>query len=285
MRFFLMILFAVFIVSCKTEKPVNRPSVNTGSVNINKTANTPSPAADKVPVYTYDIVKTYPHDPKAFTQGLVFYNNFFYEGTGGRQTDNFHSSLRKVEVETGKVLQKTDLDGKYFGEGITIFNGKIYQITWQEQKAFVYDVNDFKLIKEFNYSGEGWGITHDDTNLIMSDGTHIIRFINPETFQTTRTITVLDEKGKPLVEINELEYVKGEIWANVWQEGWIARIDPASGKLLGRIDLEELTEQQLDDDRNADVLNGIAYDEASDRLFITGKKWRKLFEIKVKLKQ
>ncbi len=141
------------------------------------------------------------------------------------------------------------------------------------------------MIKEFSYTGEGWGITHDDANLIMSDGTHIIRFINPDTFQTTRTITVLDEKNKPLVEINELEYVKGEIWANVWQEGWIARIDPASGKLLGKIDLEELAEQEMDDDRNADVLNGIAYDEASDRLFITGKKWRKLFEIKVKPKQ
>lgn len=259
--------------------------MNNNSVNVNKAANTPNSAAGKVPVYTYDIVKTYPHDPKAFTQGLVFYNNFFYEGTGGRQTDNFHSSLRKVEVETGKVLQKKDIDGKYFGEGITIFNDKIYQITWQEQKAFVYDVNDFKPLKEFSYTGEGWGITHDDANLIMSDGTHIIRFIDPETFQTTRTINVLDEKGKPLVEINELEYVKGEIWANVWQKGWIARIDPGNGKLLGRIDLEELAEQEMDDDRNADVLNGIAYDQASDRLFITGKKWRKLFEIKIKPKQ
>lgn len=284
MRFFLLILFAVFIVSCKNEKPSNRPSVNTNSANANKASNSPN-AAGKVPIYTYDIVKTYPHDPKAFTQGLVFYNNFFYEGTGGRQSDNFHSSLRKVEIETGKVLQKIDIDGKYFGEGITIFNGKIYQITWQEQKAFVYNLDDFKLVKEFSYTGEGWGITHDDANLIMSDGTHLIRFINPETFQTVKTITVLDEKGKPIVEINELEYVKGEIWANIWQEGWIARIDPATGKLLGKIDLEELAEDQMDEDRNADVLNGIAYDEASDRLFITGKKWRKLFEIKVKPKQ
>jgi len=274
MRFFLLILFAVFAVSCKTETPTNRPSVNNNSAtaNINKTAGASNQPADKLPVYTYDIVKTYPHDPKAFTQGLAFNNGFLYEGTGGRQTDNFHSSLRKIEVESGKVLQKTDLDGRYFGEGITIFDGKIYQITWQEQKAFVYDLNDFKLIKEFSFAGEGWGLTHDNANLILSDGTHIIRFINPETFQTTRTLTVLDEKGKPLVELNELEYVKGEIWANVWQEGWIARIDPANGKLVGRIDLEELAEQQIDDDRIADVLNGIVYDEVTDLLFITGKK-------------
>lgn len=286
MRFFLLITFAVFAFSCKTETPANRTVMNTNSVaNANKIAAAPNQPADKLPVYTYDVVKTYPHDPKAFTQGLAFSDGFLYEGTGGRQTDNYRSSLRKVEIESGKVLQKVDLDGKYFGEGITIFGGKIYQITWQEQKAFVYDLADFKPIKEFSFAGEGWGLTHDNTSLIMSDGTHIIRFINPETFQTTRTITVLDEKGKPLIELNELEYVKGEIWANVWQEGWIARINPVSGKLIGRIDLEELAEDQMDDDRNADVLNGIAYDEASDRLFITGKKWRKLFEIKIKPKQ
>jgi glutaminyl-peptide cyclotransferase len=287
MRFFLLIIFAVFTVSCKTGTPANRSVMNNNSaaVTANKTVVAPNRTADKLPVYGYDIVKTYPHDPKAFTQGLTFSNGFLYEGTGGRQTDNYRSSLRKVEIDSGKILQKIDLDGRYFGEGITIFDGKIYQVTWQEQKGFVYDLNDFKLIKEFNYAGEGWGLTHDNANLIMSDGTHIIRFINPETFQTTRTITVLDGKGKPLIELNELEYVKGEIWANVWQEGWIARIDPANGKLIGRIDLEELTEEQMDDDRNADVLNGIAYDEATDRLFITGKKWRKLFEIKIKPKQ
>ncbi len=285
MRFFLLITFAVFAVSCKTETPVNTTKVNINSVNVNKPANSATPMADKVPVYGYDIVKTYPHDPKAFTQGLVVYNNFFYEGTGGRQSDNFHSTLRKVEIETGKVLQNIPIDGKYFGEGITIFNDKIFQITWQEQKAFVYDVNDFKVMKEFSYFGEGWGITHDATNLIMSDGTQVLRFINPDNFQVVKTLVVTDEKNKPIEEINELEYVKGEIWANIWQEGWIARIDPASGKLIGRIDLEDLANQQMDEDRNADVLNGIAYDEAADRLFITGKKWRKVFEIKVKPKQ
>ncbi len=286
MRFFSLVLFTVFAVSCRNETPVNRSAVNNNtSVNTTKTANSVNLPAGKVPEYTYDITNTYPHDPKAFTQGLVFYNNFFYEGTGGRQKDTFHSSLRKVEVESGKVVQKVDMPGEYFGEGITIFNDKIYQLTWQEQKAFVYDLNDFKVLKEFTYFGEGWGLTHDATNLILSDGTQVLRFINPENFQVVRTLVVTDEKGRNLDEINELEYVKGEIWANIWQEGWIARIDPQSGKLVGRIDLEELTERQMDDDRNADVLNGIAYDETSDRLFVTGKRWRKVFEIKLKPKQ
>lgn len=286
MRFFLLILFVVFAAACKNDAPVNRSAVNNNSVaNTVKNINAVVQTAGKLPEYGYDIVNTYPHDPKAFTQGLVFYNNFFYEGTGGRQSDTFHSSLRKVEVESGKVVQKVDLDGKYFGEGITIFNDKIYQITWQEKKAFVYDVNDFKILKEFSYFGEGWGITHDATNLIMSDGTQVLRFINPENFQVVRTLVVTDGKGKEVDEINELEYIKGEIWANIWQEGWIARIDPQSGKIIGRIDLEDLTDRQMAEDRNADVLNGIAYDEAADRIFITGKKWRKVFEIKVKPKQ
>ena len=244
---------------------------------------TPKTNAGTVPVYSYEIVKTYPHDPKAFTQGLVVHNGFFYEGTGGyRNSDDHSSSLRKVEIESGKVLQKVDLADDYFGEGITIFNGKIYQLTWQENTAFVYDLNNFALLQRFNYNGEGWGLTHDGQNLIMSDGTHVLRFLNPENFERIRTITVLDEKNKPVLKLNELEYVKGEIWANIWQEGWIARIDPATGKLVGRINLEKLADEQMDKDEKADVLNGIAYDEASDRIFITGKKWRKVFEIKIK---
>jgi len=286
MRFFLFVLLGVFAASCKNEVPVNRSAVsNNSSVNATKTVAPVNLPAGKVPEYTFDIVNTYAHDPKAFTQGLVVYNNFFYEGTGGRQSDSFHSSLRKVEIESGKVVQKVDLPGEYFGEGITIFNDKIFQITWQEKKAFVYDVNSLKVINEFSYFGEGWGITHDATNLIMSDGTQVLRFINPENFQVVRTLVVTDEKGKEIDEINELEFIKGEIWANLWQEGWIARIDPQSGKLVGRIDLENLAERQMDEDRNADVLNGIAYDEASDRLFVTGKRWRKVFEIKIKPKQ
>lgn len=245
--------------------------------NNNKVA-IPKPAA--VPQYNYEIVKTYPHDPTAFTQGLEFRDGVLYEGTGGKEGDDFYSSLRKVDFASGKVLQKYDLPREYFGEGITIFNDKIYQLTWREMTAFVYDLN-FKKTGEFRYAGEGWGLTHDGTNLIMSDGTHVIRFVDPEDFKTVRTIVVKDENGKPVMQLNELEFVKGEIWANIWQSGWIVRIDPKDGKLLGRIDLNTMVDDEQSKNRRADVLNGIAYDASADRLFVTGKQWTRLFEIKV----
>lgn len=281
MRLYFLITIISIAAACNgAANKSNVVSINANSNAVNTTAKT----NDKMPVYTYEIVKTYPHDAQAFTQGLVFHNGFLYEGTGGRREDRFHSSLRKVEIESGKVLQKFDLAGEYFGEGITILGEKIYQITWKERTAFVYDLKDFKLLKEFRYSGDGWGLANDGANLIMSDGTHVIRFVNPENFETLRTIPVFDEKGKPLMELNELEYIKGEIWANVWQEDVIVRIDPNNGKLLGQIDLTKLSDEQMESSREADVLNGIAYDETADRLFITGKKWNKLFEIKVKPK-
>ncbi len=280
MRLYLLISFLFIAASCGSA-----PNVS----NVN-TANRANTAADKpaaVPVYTYDIVKSYPHDRNAFTQGLLFHDGFLYEGTGGKKNrgDTFYSSLRKVELETGKVLKKYDVPPEFFGEGIALLNGQIYQLTWQEQTGFVYGVDDFKLIREFRYSGEGWGLTEDDTNLYMSDGTHIIRVIEPEGFKTIRTISVMDEKGRPLMKLNELEWVNGEIWANVWETGWIVRIDPATGELLGRIDLSRIADDEIDTNPEADVLNGIAYDAAGDRLFVTGKKWRRLFEIKVKPKQ
>jgi glutamine cyclotransferase len=191
---------------------------------------------------------------------------FFTRAPGERTTIRFFSSLRKVDFLTGKVLQKHDLPREYFGEGITILGDKIYQITWKEMTAFEYDLKDFKLLREMRYSGDGWGLTNDGTNLIMSDGTHVIRFVNPQDFKTVRTIVVNDEKGKPVIELNELEYVKGEIWANIWQTGWIVRIDPANGKLLGRIDMNKLADEEQDQNKQADVLNGIAYDAAGDRL-------------------
>jgi glutaminyl-peptide cyclotransferase len=279
MRSHLILFLALLTISCGdniNSKANNAVNPNASPANANKTS-----AA--VPQYTAEIVKTYPHDPKAFTQGLVFHNGFLYEGTGGKANrgDDFFSSLRKVELETGKVLQKYDVPPDFFAEGITIFNDKIYQLTWQERTGFVYDLADFKLLREVRYSGEGWGLTHDGTHLIMSDGTHVIRFINPEDFSTVRTITVNDERGQPLVELNELEYVKGEIWANIWETGWIVRIDPATGKLVGRIDLSALADQVMDKNPRSDVLNGIAYDAATDRIFITGKKWPNLYEIKV----
>ena len=271
MRAYTLFLFAAIAVSCG-----NTPTPPNGNPKppVSNTANPP------VITYDYQIVKTYPHDPKAFTQGLEFKDGVLYEGTGGKEGDDFFSSLRKVEYTTGKVLQKYDLPREYFGEGITILNDRIYQLTWREMTAFVYDMN-FKLLKEFRYPGEGWGLTNDGTNLFMSDGTHVIRVINPEDFKTVRTLVVKDEAGKPIMQLNELEFVKGEIWANIWQSGWIIRIDPATGRLLGKVDLNSLADDEMDKNHDADVLNGIAYDAAGDRMFVTGKKWRRLFEIKV----
>jgi glutamine cyclotransferase len=155
-------------------------------------------------------------------------------------------------------------------------------LTWRSRKAFVYNLEDFKVIQEFDYSGEGWGLTEDDTNLYMSDGTHVIRVVDPATFKTIRTIVVKDERGQPVSQLNELEWVKGEIWANIWQKGWIVRIDPQSGALLGRIDLNHVTDEETRQNAKADVLNGIAYDADGDRIFVTGKLWRRLFEITLK---
>lgn len=257
---------------------------NSKTTNANKPVTNTSSTTAALPVYTYEIVKTYPHDGKAFTQGLLFHDGVFYESTG----EYGESSLRKVEVETGKILQKKDIARDYFAEGLTLLNDKLYQITWQENTAFQYDLN-FKLIKEFKYAGEGWGLTNDGTNLIMSDGTHVIRFVNPENFETIRTIVVKDENGKPIYKLNELEYVNGEIWANIWHSeqigkpNHIARINPADGKLLGWIDFQGISPDDVQRD-SENVLNGIAYDAASERLFVTGKNWKKLFEIKIKPK-
>jgi glutaminyl-peptide cyclotransferase len=277
MRIHILILFVLLMFSC------NGSSGNNGNHPVNNKPNTNvSPTKSAPPVDTYEIVNEYKHDKKAFTQGLVFYDGFLYEGTGGKRGDDFDSSLRKVEIETGKVLQKFDLSDDFFGEGIVILNDKIYQLTWQEGVAFVYDLKDFKLLREFRYSGEGWGLTTDGTNLYQSDGTPAIRVVNPETFETIRTIIVFDENRKPINQLNELEYIKGEIWANIWQDGKIARINPKDGTLLGWIDLTQLVRDQQKKSSSADVLNGIAYDSQNDRLFVTGKKWQSLFEIKIK---
>lgn len=277
------IFFTVLLLLACNDKPA-RPNMNT---TVNKpNGNVSNKTTANVPIYTYEIVNTFKHDADAFTQGLVFQNGFLYESTGQKG----RSTLRKVELESGKVLQKFDLANNYFGEGMTILGDKVYQITWQENTAFVYDLNDFKLLKELKYQGEGWGLTNDGKNLYLSDGTHVIRVVNPENFETIRTIVVLDESGKPLLDINELEYVKGEIWANVWHSemigkpNYIARIDPNSGKLLGWINLDGISPDDISRD-SENTLNGIAYDEAANRIFVTGKKWKRLFEIKIKPRQ
>lgn len=225
---------------------------------------------------SYKVVHTYPHDPNAFTQGLIYLDSRFYESTGlyGR------SSLRMADPATGKVLQKYDLPAAYFGEGLTDWGSNLIQLTWKEEKAFVYDRFSFSLVKTFSYKGEGWGLTHDRTHLIMSDGTSYLRFLDPKTFAEVRRIRVTDLDGKAVEDLDELEYVHGEIYANIWFSNTIVRISPRTGKVLGKIDLSGIIDKR--ELTNADaVLNGIAYDAARDRLFVTGKLWPKLFEIRL----
>jgi len=231
--------------------------------------------SDVIPVYTYNIVNTYPHDRDAFTQGLVFEDGVLYEGTGRFG----HSTLRRVELETGDILQIRELSDEFFGEGITIYENKIIQLTWQSNIGFVYNKDSFELLQEFNYSTEGWGITHDGERLIMSDGTSTLHFLDPQTFEEIGQLQVFDNDG-PVTRLNELEYIQGEIYANVWQTDLIARIAPGTGQVAAWIDLRGLLTAE-DRSESVDVLNGIAYDAKTDRLFVTGKLWPKLFEIEL----
>jgi glutamine cyclotransferase len=236
------------------------------------------PAAPEVPFYTYEVVNVWPHDRGAFTEGLVYLKGILIESTGL----NGRSTLRKVDLQTGRVLQQVQLSSRYFGEGMTVLGGKIFQLTWQNQTGFVYDLESLRLEQEFSYAGEGWGLTTDGQSLIMSDGTNQIRFMDPVTFKVTRTISVFSH-GQPLKQQNELEYIKGELFANIWQTQSVVRIDPATGAIRGLIDFSGLLAPG-DYASGTDVLNGIAYDAAGDRLFVTGKYWPKLFEVRPKLK-
>jgi glutamine cyclotransferase len=232
------------------------------------------PARAQVPVYGFHVVHAYPHDPKAFTEGLFYQDGALYESTGLEG----HSDIRKVELATGRVLRSHPIDAKYFGEGIVAWNGRLMELTWRSQIGFVYDEASFKPLSSFRYAGEGWALTRDDHRLIMSDGTPDIRFLDPETLQETGRIHVTYE-GRLVKNINELEWVKGEIYANIWQTDLIARIDPESGRIVSWIDLKGLL--PASEQRGVDVLNGIAYDAEHDRLFVTGKLWPKLYEIKL----
>ena len=232
------------------------------------------PAGANLPVLGYSVVRTFPHDRDAFTQGLVFLDGFLYEGTGL----NGRSSIRKVKLETGEVVQRRDVPAQYFGEGIAIWESELFELTWQSGVAFVYDRATFAPRRSVRYQGEGWGLTHDGTSLVMSDGSDSLRFLDPATFGERRRVNVT-AAGVPLRALNELEYVKGEIFANIWQTDYIARIDPKTGRVTGWVDLRGLLSAR--DRVSTDVLNGIAYDAAGDRLFITGKLWPRLFEIKL----
>jgi glutamine cyclotransferase len=222
--------------------------------------------------YTYTVVNTFPHDTTAFTEGLVYQDGFLYESTGL----NGNSTLRREELETGQTLQLYSLPSQYFGEGITISGDKIIQLTWQSQVGFVYNKTTFQLLDQFTYPTEGWGITNNGTTLIMSDGTPTLYFLNPETYKKTGDIQVHDGNTS-ITMLNELEYVKGDIYANVWHEDRIAIINITTGQVKGWINLAGLNKNPIYDPE--DVLNGIAYDSMGDRLFVTGKRWSQLFQI------
>lgn len=229
----------------------------------------------KTPEYTIKVIHTYPHDPQAYTQGLVYHDGFLYEGTGlyGR------SSLRKVKLETGTVLQRIELDPKYFGEGIALYKNEIVQLTWKSQIGFVYNLDDFHLVRQFSYTGEGWGLTTHGNELYMSDGSDEIRVWDANTLKEKRRIKVRDG-NTPITELNELEFVDGEIFANVWQTDKIARISPRTGKVTGWIELNGILSPIFRREPDS-VLNGIAYDAAGKRLFVTGKLWPSVFEIQI----
>ncbi|NNE68321.1 MAG: glutaminyl-peptide cyclotransferase [Pyrinomonadaceae bacterium] len=274
----LSILFTavLFLGSCEKAAPANNGKVTPSPVSSTVTTNVP------LPVSGYEVVGRYKHDGDAFTQGLFFHGGFLYESTGQWG----ESTLRKVDYKSGKPIKKYDVPKDFFAEGIALVGNEIYQLTWQSGVGFVYSLDGFKLLREFRYSGQGWGLTYDGTNLYQSDGTHIIRVIDPKTYNTMRTLTVNNEDGKPLMKLNELEWVKGEIWANIWHSetigkpNHIARINPETGKLVGWINLSGISPKDTKrDDEN--TMNGIAYDPEGERIFVTGKNWKNLYEIKL----
>ena len=233
-------------------------------------AEAPRPA---VPVHSFEVVHAYPHDAEAFTQGLVYRDGFLYESTGLQG----QSTLRKLEIETGRVVQRRAMAPDIFAEGLTIWNNTLVQLTWQHQMAFVYALATFAPQSTLTYEGEGWGLTHDGTRLILSDGNAVLRFLDPASGRETGRVPVND-RGRPVVDLNELEFVRGSVLANVWHTDRIAVIDPATGTVTAWLDLTGLRPASSRQDAEA-VLNGIAYDEARDRLFVTGKRWPALFEI------
>lgn len=227
----------------------------------------------------FKVVAEFPHDPKAFTQGLVIVNGQMYEGTGKQR----ESMLRKVDLKSGRVESYVPLDPNYFGEGITVLGDRIYQLTWQNRIGLVYDLETLKLLTTFRYTGEGWGLTHDGKRLIISDGTSMLRFLDPETFEVVKRLRVRGANG-PVDKLNELEFVKGEILANIWYADRVARISPETGEILGWIDLSGLYPSKHRASKE-EVMNGIAYDESTDRLFVTGKNWPRLYEIELVTKR
>jgi glutamine cyclotransferase len=258
-----------------TRRPTATPTIPRAATSSIPTSPPDLSTSEPVPVYTYHIVHSFPHDRGAFTEGLVYQDGFLYEGTGlwGQ------SDLRREALATGAILQSRALADQYFGEGVTIFGDRILQLTWKSHTGFIYDKNSFEMLGQFNYPTEGWGLTQDGQHLIMSDGTATLHFLDPVTLEETGQLQVL-ARGQPVDQLNELEYIRGEVFANVWQTDLIVRIDPETGQVVGWIDLSGLLSPQ-DLVQPVDVLNGIAYDAGGDRLFVTGKLWPKLFQIEL----
>ncbi|MEO7520853.1 MAG: glutaminyl-peptide cyclotransferase [Gemmatimonas sp.] len=266
-----VLLFGTAFSACGTDTPA---ASETSGTTASPDSTSSAPPA-RTPVYVADVVQEWPHDRGAFTQGLAWHDGRLFESTG----QVGQSSIREVELQTGRVIRKRDVPPPYFGEGIVLFGDNLYEITWTHGVAFVYDWRTFAPKAQFKYDGEGWGLTTDGISLIMSDGTATIRFRDPTTFAIKGSLSVKDH-GQAVSKLNELEWVKGEIWANVWESDQIARINPKTGEVTGWIDLKGLLPDV--DRAGVDVLNGIAYDATQDRLFVTGKLWPKLYEIKLK---
>jgi len=228
------------------------------------------------PTLQYNVVKVYPHDTTSFTEGLVWLNNALYEGTGNKG----ESKLMKTDINTGKASQEVSLDKQYFGEGIAILNNKIYQLTWQEHKVFVYDLNTFKKLQEFEWPYDGWGMTHNGKDLIVGTGSNSLYYVDPNNFKILKTIGVSDNNG-PVSNINELEYVNGFIYANIYQTRYIVKINPETGAVVGKYDMENILDSSGVKYGEIDVLNGIAYDSAKNSFYLTGKYWPAVFEVKM----
>ena len=269
------LLIGAVAIACAAA-PSSAPAPQTAHVAEVAQVAPPSPRVAAVPVHGFDVVRAYPHDAAAFTQGLVYRDGFLYESTGLTG----QSTLRKVEIESGRVVQRREMAADVFAEGLTIWNNTLVQLTWQHRTAFVYALATFAPQSTLAYEGEGWGLTHDGSRLILSDGTAVLRFLDPSSGRETGRVPVTDG-GRPIVDLNELEFVRGSVLANVWHTDRIAVIDPATGNVTAWIDLTGLRPAASRQDPEA-VLNGIAYDEARDRLFVTGKRWPRLFEITVR---
>lgn len=268
MKYYIILIFSLILFF----------SCNNNSKSSNKTDLIPAKNENEkiaIPEYSIKVKNVFPHDSLAYTQGLMYFNGFLYESTGLRR----HSSIRKVEIKTGKVLQIKKLNNKYFAEGLDKIGDKFYQLTWNSGICFVYNADNFQEVKAFTYYGEGWGLAKYKNQIVMSDGTNILRFIDPETFKVQRTITVKNV-NQPVTYINELENINGDIWANIYETKKIVIINPENGKVKAWVNISSLYNYLKYDDF-PDVLNGIAYDKDNNRIFVTGKLWKYLFEIEL----